>query len=272
MFYHPVICPNSLKSRKCLNSECTFKWHLPHTTRVARERHDQTDKHANTHNARYGNRHRTNDRNNFRNANHRNNHYHDNSEYYNYNYNHRSNRYHSNSKYYTYNYDRDFPPHAQSWGRSSRGSPWGDKRDSSAWKGGLTGRGDNRHDSAWSKSNNKNVTGRKNNDNSFLSQQLQDSIAQQVQAAFQKINIADQIQEEMSKFQAQIKEQSRDPLPLYSSNNMENHVASNQTLTQTSQMNPVMYLPEQHQAPQFTAYPNHHQQHQTHYPANQQLY
>ena len=33
--FHPYICPNSLKSHKCFNQNCTYKWHLPRTMRIA---------------------------------------------------------------------------------------------------------------------------------------------------------------------------------------------------------------------------------------------
>ena len=34
-FFHPNICPNSMKSRTCYNSECSHRWHLPKTKRIA---------------------------------------------------------------------------------------------------------------------------------------------------------------------------------------------------------------------------------------------
>ena len=182
--YHPVICPNSLKSRKCFNNDCSYKWHLPRTIRVAnnRPRHSQQLQYSNNPNNYHDNRqanilHR---HRNFRSwkmqgqSHNDNNHYCDNI---------------NNNGFICDISDANDFPYLNGALQREGGCPGGDNQTGPSRPNPSSG----------------SYTGKTNNLNNFsfhfLAQKLQDSIAQQVQAAFQQINIPDQIQKEISKLQ-----------------------------------------------------------------------
>ena len=235
-FYHPDICPNSMKSHTCLNQECAYRWHLPRTVRVSnnRKRHSQITQYSDNYN-RYSNRQintRNFDRNSHKPYRHR--HY---SPKHNYNYNS-----HNNNIDVAYEYDisndNDFPHLGCT---QQRGDPSG---------------GDNMLNKSRLQYNNGSCynknTGRFNNENfslPFLAQHLQDSITQQVQRAFQHLNIPNQIQQELSKLQAHSNEDANRQMP--HTNSPENPIAAYHKLLQNpGQMNQMLDSQEPLQATQ----------------------
>ena len=214
-FYHPNICPNSLKSHRCLNNECGYRWHLPRTIRVA---NTQSRYLKSRH---YSNNYSNNDR-----------HYNPgrvHGSYPKWNSNNSNRQKYDYSKRTNYNngYDNDiaysnFTPLKSSYqagayqkGHSSGGDNWGSPAELDSRSRGCStiGGGDNRHNRTQLDSNTDNTTGRFNNNFSpFLAQQLQVSIAQQVQAAFQHYNIPKQIQQELSKTSGSLKQRRKQPV------------------------------------------------------------
>ena len=188
-YYHPDICPNSMKSHTCLNHKCVYRWHLPHTIRVqnTRSRHSHNMQYPNNF-KKYSN-HQVNTRGRYRNSNHQNwkeqGHI-PKRNFNNFNSNNNSN---SNNVVYDVFNTNDFPLLGSAPQR----------------EGGRLG-GDNRHNFSRPYPNNGSCyvenTDRSNDNNHsfpFLEQKLQESIAQQVQAAFQQINLPNQIQQELYK-------------------------------------------------------------------------
>ena len=181
--FHPKVCPSSLKSRRCYNENCSFKWHLPRTSRVP----PNNSKHNNSQ------------------SYHSPNSYHRRTDYYHGRNGKRQHTYYNNSKH---NYKPSFNSHANGYT---------DKHLSGTCdfsSSGVSGTG-YRGQSFDASRANFNTAGPHNNSNHnsfpFLVKTLQDSIGENIKAALKELNIHGQIQAEMEKFQTYLPQESLGP-------------------------------------------------------------
>ena len=167
--FHPAICPNSMKSHTCYNLNCSYKWHLPRTARAA----PLIGRFSNNNGRRYG-RQWSDIPLTYRNRHNRN----------------------SNGYMHSQNFNSTYVPHHSAhrgFYNQGRYSNRGGSRE------GVEGGEGPSHSQALDIPPNPN-----NNTNnfSFLEALLQESVAKNINVAFQKLNIADKVQQEMAKLQA----------------------------------------------------------------------
>ena len=183
------MCPNSLKSHKCFNSECTYRWHLPHTIRIpntgSRSFRDPQQHRP------YKNGHRGS----YTNARSKNNTY---QQYWQQDANSFPPRNYNKTKRYTNDTERfhnDYYYQRQSddpKGYGPQGNGW--------WEGsGMDGRS---HTYGECNGNNTGNYNDKNISFSFL-ETLQGSIAHHIQETLQRIDLPSQITKELSRHQMQ---------------------------------------------------------------------
>lgn len=171
--FHPEMCPNSLRSRTCYQDNCSYVWHLPGTARKQTFPQQGQHRYERARNNKYshsrGKRWRQPD----------------NTGYYSHRQQNYRNRNSNNCN--SDNFSSQQPSFSGTWDQGYSG--W-EQSESQA---------DRHDDHTYSQAQ----TNQDNNHlfSPFLVKTIQDSIAEQVQAAFQGLNISQQIHSELAKLQ-----------------------------------------------------------------------
>ena len=252
--YHPNICPSSMKSHTCYNANCTYKWHLPRTRRIVPSTF-RGDSHARSYGGHRDPYHRRKEQSQRS--------YDKNFNYYNRVY---------TSKNANYN-ARNYAPNYTSSRNCEKGEYYSGTGD---FRGGGMSSGQGRHTRALDEHHTFN-----NINNSFLGNLVQESVSEKVKAAFQQLNIAGQIQKELTKLQLPIlnqdtleqNQQSHYQGPQSSIRPEHQHVFQQDQMNQSNNVQETLFKPSQtpmtihsqfpgyqHQMPVFQS-----QQNQQHY-------
>ena len=175
--YHPDICPNSMKSHTCYNSDCSYRWHLPRTKRIAQSTYGASFKRKNYWgNGNFSGQQRSNSNNySFGKRNQK--------PYYNSNKN-RTTQYSFDRHVYNREYRSGTRGHGEGVGGQQHPSRTGHTLDES-----------HRYSNTYN-----NDTAFINN-NSFLENLVQETVAEKIQTALQQLNIPGQILQQLTQIQ-----------------------------------------------------------------------